>query len=214
MALYGCENWDNLNDTELLLIERAHRFCVKHMQSLNLRTRTDVAFSLLGIFPIEIDIDFRKLTLFGQFCRFNSNIWVKIVFLNRIPSYIAKCNHKQEGFVPDFVRLLENTSWLTPNILILKREHSQHPLYGNVCKRVNCIAVQFLLGTVEHWHTTFVDSEIFILSIRHTGYVIFWKREEIFYFPVFLSFKWYLIWLRCQWITNSVYTVMCMITIL
>ena len=42
-ALYGCENWDNLNDTELLSLERAHRFCNKHMQSLNLRTRTDVA---------------------------------------------------------------------------------------------------------------------------------------------------------------------------
>ena len=109
-ALYGCENWDNLNDTELLSLERAHRFCVKHMQSLNLRSRTDVALSLLGIFPIEIDIDFRKLTLFGQFCRLNSNIWIKTVFLNRLTSYIAKCNHKQEGFVPDVVRLLENTS--------------------------------------------------------------------------------------------------------
>ena len=106
-ALYGCENWDNLNDTELLSLERAHRFCVKHMQSLNLRTRTDVTLSLLGIFPIEIDIDFRKLTPFGQFCRLNSNIWVKTVFLNRLTSYIAKCNHKQEGFVPDVVRLLE-----------------------------------------------------------------------------------------------------------
>ena len=111
------------------------------MQSLNLRTRTDVALSLLGIFPIKIDIDFRKLTLFGHFCRLNSNIWVKTVilmgkreliallnlsswclvmverlflavpggslqfvivvfpdhtqllFLNRLTSYIAKCNH-------------------------------------------------------------------------------------------------------------------------
>ena len=66
-ALYGCENWDNLNVTELLLLERAHRFCVKHMQSLNLRTRTDVALSLLDIFQIEIDIDFRKLTLLASF---------------------------------------------------------------------------------------------------------------------------------------------------
>ena len=79
-ALYGCKNWDNLNDTELLSLERAHRFCVKHMESLNLRTRTDVALSLLGIFPIEINIDFRKLTLFGQFCRLNTNISVKQSF--------------------------------------------------------------------------------------------------------------------------------------
>ena len=82
-ALYGCENWDNLSDTDLHTLERAHRFCVKHMQSLSTRTRTDTALSLLGVFPIETDIDFRKLTLFGQFCRLNSDIWVKRMFLNR-----------------------------------------------------------------------------------------------------------------------------------
>ena len=54
-ALYGCEILANLNDTELLTLERTHRFRVKHMQSLGLRTRTDVASSLLGIFLIEID---------------------------------------------------------------------------------------------------------------------------------------------------------------
>ena len=75
--------WDNLNDSELLSLERAHRFCVKHMQFLYLRTRIDVALSLLCIFPIELELDFRKLTLFGQFCRLNSNIWVKIVLLHR-----------------------------------------------------------------------------------------------------------------------------------
>ena len=73
-ALKGCENWDILSDTDLLTLERAHRFCVKHMQSLSTCTRTDTALSLLGVFPIETDIDFRKLTLFGQFCRLNLDI--------------------------------------------------------------------------------------------------------------------------------------------
>ena len=30
-TLYGCENLANSNDTELLTLERAHRFRVKHM---------------------------------------------------------------------------------------------------------------------------------------------------------------------------------------
>ena len=46
------------------------------MQSLSKRTQTDAALSLLGVFPIELEIDFRKLTLLGQIGRLNSNTWV------------------------------------------------------------------------------------------------------------------------------------------
>ena len=77
------------------------------MQSTSTRTRTGTALSLLGVFLIETDIEFRKLTLFGQFCRLNSDIWVKKMCLNRLTSYIAEFNHRQEGSVPDIVRLLE-----------------------------------------------------------------------------------------------------------
>ena len=49
-ALYGCENWFDITECVILLLERAHRFCVKHMQSLNKRTRIDAALSLLGVF--------------------------------------------------------------------------------------------------------------------------------------------------------------------
>ena len=85
-ALYGFGNWCNLTESEILSLERAHRFCVKHIQSLSTCTRTDGALSLLSVFPIEVEIEFRKLTLFGQMCRLNSNtcIWVKNVFLNRL----------------------------------------------------------------------------------------------------------------------------------
>ena len=46
------------------------------MHGLSTRTQTDAALSLLGIFSIEFEIDLRKLTLFGQFCRNNTNCWV------------------------------------------------------------------------------------------------------------------------------------------
>ena len=76
------------------------------MQSLSKRTRTDAALSLLGVFPIELEIDSRKLTLFGQMCRLNSNSWVKNQFLNRLTSFTTHSNGRQTGFIADIFRLL------------------------------------------------------------------------------------------------------------
>ena len=50
-----------------MLLERAHRFGVKYMQGLSIRTRMVAALRLLDIYPFESKIDFRKPTLFGQF---------------------------------------------------------------------------------------------------------------------------------------------------
>ena len=104
-ALYGCENWFALSSTELLTLERAHRFCIKKMQSLPLYTRSDVALGLLAIFPIEVELDIRKLILFGQFCRLNLNCWVKTLFLYRLTSFNINPN-RQTGFIVEIHRLL------------------------------------------------------------------------------------------------------------
>ena len=98
-ALYGFGNWCNLTESEILSLERAQRFCIKHMQSLSTCTRTDDALSVFSVFPIEVEIEFRKLTHFGQMCRLNSNtcIWVKNVFLNRLTSYTTYSNSRQSG---------------------------------------------------------------------------------------------------------------------
>ncbi|MCG8112938.1 MAG: reverse transcriptase family protein [Candidatus Thiodiazotropha taylori] len=104
-ALYGCENWSGLSSNELLSLERAHRFCIKHMQSLGRRTRTDIALGLLAMFPIEIEIDLRKLILFGQLCRLSANIWVKTMFLNRLTSFELNPEN-QTGFIVEIDRLL------------------------------------------------------------------------------------------------------------
>ena len=58
--------------SEMVTLERSHRFCIKRMQSLGMQTRTDAALSLMGIFPLQTEIDFRKLTLFGHLCRTNT----------------------------------------------------------------------------------------------------------------------------------------------
>ena len=41
-------------------LERAHRFCIKFMQSLPKYTSTDVSLALIGVYPIEAEIDFSR----------------------------------------------------------------------------------------------------------------------------------------------------------
>ena len=60
-ALYGCELWSNLLPKHYVSLERAHRFCVKFVQFLPKNVSTDVALSLIGMQPIEAEIDYRKL---------------------------------------------------------------------------------------------------------------------------------------------------------
>ena len=44
-----------------------------------LANSTGAALSLMGIFPLETEIDLKKLTLFSQLCRTNTCTWVKRV---------------------------------------------------------------------------------------------------------------------------------------
>ena len=104
-ALYGCETWFSLTTNNILLLERAHRFCVKYMQGLSTRTRTDSALSLLGMFSIEFEIDLRKLTLFGQFCRNNMNCWEFECFYRRLASFMVN-KETQTGYFPDIYRIM------------------------------------------------------------------------------------------------------------
>ena len=96
----------------MVTLERSHRFFIKRMQSLGMQNRTDAALSLMDIFPLETEIDFRKLTLFGQFCRTNTCTWVKRVFLFRLLSYMTYPYNGQHGFIPDVIKLLEKYQML------------------------------------------------------------------------------------------------------
>ncbi|MES9994111.1 MAG: reverse transcriptase family protein [Candidatus Thiodiazotropha sp.] len=105
-ALYGCECWSNLSSGNILILERAHRFCVKYMQGFNIRTRTDIALGLLGMYSLESEIDFRKLNLFGQLCRNDTQCWITPLFRSRLKSYFEN-KYDQKGFLPDIIKLLE-----------------------------------------------------------------------------------------------------------
>ena len=81
------------------------RFCIKYMQGLHLRTRIDIALSIISIYSIESEIDFRKLILFGQLCRLNFEHWLWVIFLNRPCTYCIN-DSKQTCFLPDIGSIL------------------------------------------------------------------------------------------------------------
>ena len=92
--------------SNIIHLERAHRFCIKYMQSFGIRTRTDVALGLLDVLPLESEVDFKKFNLLGQLCRNDTHCWITPVFRVRLESYFVNSTG-QMGFFRDIMRLLE-----------------------------------------------------------------------------------------------------------
>ena len=103
-ALYGCELLNNLSTSNINVIERSHRVCLKLIQNVNTVTRTDVALTLLGGHCIEQDIDYRKMVFFGQLCNLPDMFLAKYIFQERLNSYNIN-PYRKRGFVPDIYRL-------------------------------------------------------------------------------------------------------------
>ena len=104
-ALYGCELWNTISDTQLKSLERVHVQCIKYMQSLPKQTRSDVALALIGLTRIEYEIDKRKLLLFGQLCSINKGFRIQTIFANRLMQFMSY-PRKTQGFMPDIYRIL------------------------------------------------------------------------------------------------------------
>ena len=105
-ALYGCECWYNPTSGYSLLLKRAQRFHIKYMQGFSIRTRTDIALGLLGVYSIESEIDFIKLNLFGQLCCCDTQCWITPFFRSRLESFFEN-KYDQTGLFPDIMQLLE-----------------------------------------------------------------------------------------------------------
>ena len=106
-ALYGCEMWVNIPQSDMLLLERSHRLCLKTIQGVDRQTRTTVALRLIGSLNTQYEVEKRKLTLFGQLCRLDPHFAVKRLFIQRLTS-----GHLFQGlrfgFVAELLQLLED----------------------------------------------------------------------------------------------------------
>ena len=110
-ALYGCELWNNLSPKQLSMLELAHRFCAKYMQSLPKRTNTDFVMALLDYNGIVYEIEYRKLIFFRQLCCLPTDYTVKDIFLHRLLNFDNQICY-QRGFIPDIHRILGKYSLL------------------------------------------------------------------------------------------------------
>ena len=104
-ALYGCELWCSLRQSDILALERSHRLCLKTIQGVSRSTRTCVALSLIGSTSLEYEVQKRKGILFGQLCRLDTFFAVKRLFLYRLASKLI-FNDTKYGFVHDVCQLL------------------------------------------------------------------------------------------------------------
>jgi exonuclease III len=105
-ALYGSELWSNLPENSMLCLERVHHFCVKVLQGLPKRTRSDIALGLLGLGPLESYIHKRKLTFLGALCNLKRDCVVKRLFLMRLFESDFCTPQAMGGFIPDVWNIL------------------------------------------------------------------------------------------------------------
>jgi hypothetical protein len=105
-ALYGSELWCDLTKSSILSLERVQHFCLKVLQGLPKRTRSDIVTGLLGVRSLESSIHQRKLVFLGALCNLKRNCVVKQVFLMRLFSSDFITPLTKQGFIPDIWRLL------------------------------------------------------------------------------------------------------------
>ena len=104
-ALYGCELWPSLSKSKQMQLEQAHRFCIKYILRVPTYSRTDICMSLIGSRNIEYEVDYRKLTFFGQLCRLHTDHVSKRIFLHRFQINTTSVVN-QHGFSSEVYRLL------------------------------------------------------------------------------------------------------------
>ncbi|MES9884072.1 MAG: reverse transcriptase family protein [Sedimenticola sp.] len=171
-ALYGCELWNNILPADTMLLERAHRMCIKYIQGLPKRTRTDIAVSLLGSYSLEAEIDRSKLRFLGQLIAISTDRIVKRVFVNRLIAYLTSPS-ASHGFISDIYRILLKYGLL--DYLIQFKEAGMFPTKA---------AWKIMVNTNIHEHEislwnsrTDVDTELTRFKDIHQSLEIFglWK---------------------------------------
>lgn len=174
-ALFGCELWNGLlprhNDT----LEKAHRFCIKFMQSLPGRTRTDVALSLLGVNPIANEIDYKKLIFFQQLCSDSVACVTKEMFIYRLVNFIENPKFKI-GFIPDIFKILNKYSlkYILDNFLETGTFMPKYTWKRLIRKRIDNLVK-------EEWYVRLsADLNLCNLLTFHDGYdpCSFWKASR------------------------------------
>ena len=89
-ALYGCELWWKLTKSDILVLERMLRFCVKHIQWFQSRTRSDKALNLVGMPRVVAIMDKMKLLFVWRLHEMPGDCVAKQIFMYQASSYMLR----------------------------------------------------------------------------------------------------------------------------
>ena len=83
-ALFGCELWNDLTETEKVMLERLQRFCAKKIQHFGRRTHSDICCPMLGLSTVEAYMDSMKLKFLRRILMLPSHCTSKQILLQRL----------------------------------------------------------------------------------------------------------------------------------
>ncbi len=104
--LYGCELWGQIGASNMLKLERTHRFCLKLIQGFSPGVHTIAVTNLMGMTNMEAIVDRNKLLFLGGLCRLPDGAVSKDILIHKL-SMKENDSNKGAGFVNDICNLLE-----------------------------------------------------------------------------------------------------------
>lgn len=107
-ALYGCELWNNMLNSQTQTVNKLQHFIVKRIQGFTTRTRSDICESMVGLYKLSADIEIRKLMFLHKILSQSNNCTSKNIFILRYITFASDKRARQSmlGFIPDIIRIL------------------------------------------------------------------------------------------------------------
>ena len=105
-VLYGSELWNNMTQSDINSINRFQHFIVKLIQGFNVRTRSDICESMLGLYRLSAEVEKRKLMFVHKILLMSHDSITQKLFIRKYLLYIANNNNVKLGFIPDICSLL------------------------------------------------------------------------------------------------------------
>ena len=117
-ALFGCEVWTHLSNTENCMLERMQRYCSKLIQGLSRKTRSEICCKMLGLQSVEGYIDSAKMKFFRRIAALPSDCVSKQILIRRLFQAHLIPN-MYSGFADELVHMLKkyNLSWALESFL-------------------------------------------------------------------------------------------------
>jgi hypothetical protein len=106
-VLYASELWNDMSASDLTAIETFQHFAVKKIQGFNIRTRSDMSESMLGLYRLRSQIEKKKLLFLHKILSLPSGCLTKELFLRKYFMYLLDRTSVKLGFIPDICTIIE-----------------------------------------------------------------------------------------------------------